>query len=419
MNAVVGTNATVLGLAVALGIGLLIGVERERNKGRGRQRGQAGVRSFTIVALTGALAQLSGEPWLIAASALFVGGLALLSYRRTAASDPGITTELAVFATFVLGVMAIEQPQLAAAAGVLVALLLAGRQRLHRFSTRVLSEQEGRSILQLAAAALIVLPLIPDHPLPWLADVNPRRLWRLAVILMALQAAGHVAVRLAGARLGLALSGLASGFVSSTATFAAMGARARAEPALASACAAGALFSNVATIAQLAVLAAAVQSALLAHLWPVLLAGGVAAAGGAALGLRRSSPTAGGGAPDRVFSLRQAVGVAALLTGVTAGVAYVQQTLGTQAATAATAIAGFADVHAASASAFALAARGTLPVDGMLLAMLLAFSTNTVSKLVAAAAAGGARFALRVAPGLVLLLAAVWAPQGWRVFGGN
>lgn len=414
------TNTTLLGLAVALGLGLLIGVERERNKGRGPQRGQAGVRSFTIVALTGALSQLSGEPWLVAAAALFVGGLALLSYRRTAAGDPGITTELALFATYVLGVMAMEQPQLAAAAGVVVALLLAGRSRLHRFSTRVLTEGEGRSILQLAAAALIVLPLIPDRPLPWLAEVNPRNLWRLAVILMALQAAGHVAVRMTGAWLGLALSGLASGFVSSTATFAAMGARARAEPALASSCASGALFSNVATIAQLAVLAVAVQPALMATLWPVLLAGGVAAAAGAAAGLRRrgTGPEARPGS-DRMFSLRQAVMVAALLTGVTAGVALVQSTLGAGAATIATTLAGFADVHAASASVFGLTARGRLPAEQMLLAVLLAFSANTFSKFIAAWVAGGPRFALRVLPGLVVLLAAVWAPTAWRLYGAE
>lgn len=411
------TNPTVLGLAVALGVGLLIGVERERNKGRGPQRAQAGVRSFTIVALTGALSQLSGEPWLVAAAALFVGGLALLSYRRTAAGDPGITTELALFATYVLGVMAIGQPQLAAAAGVVVALLLAGRRRLHRFSTQLLTEGEGRSILQLAAAALIVLPLIPDRPLPWLADVNPRNLWRLAVILMTLQAAGHVAVRMTGAWLGLALSGLASGFVSSTATFAAMGARARAEPALALSCVSGALFSNVATIVQLAVLALAVQPALLAPLWPVLLAGGVAAAAGAAAGLRRRHDAEAQAQPasDRMFSLRQAVMVAALLTGVTAGVSLVQNTLGAGAATIATALAGFADVHAASASVFGLAARGRMPAEQMLLAVLLAFSANTFSKFIAAWVAGGPRFALRVLPGLLVLLAAVWAPQAWRV----
>jgi len=45
-----------LGLAVAVGCGLLIGIERERRKGRGPRRGFAGVRTFTLAALLGAVA---------------------------------------------------------------------------------------------------------------------------------------------------------------------------------------------------------------------------------------------------------------------------------------------------------------------------------------------------------------------------
>ena len=40
--------------------------------------------------------------------------------------------------------------------------------------------------------------------------------------------------------------------------------------------------------------------------------------------------------------------------------------------------------------------------------MLLALSANSLSKLVAAWVSGGGRFALRVAPGLALLVAAPW-----------
>ncbi|MCH2241495.1 MAG: DUF4010 domain-containing protein, partial [Aquabacterium sp.] len=150
----------------------------------------------------------------------------------------------------------------------------------------------------------------------------------------------------------------------------------------------------------------------------VLLAGGAAAAAGAAAGLHRRRDTEAQAQPvsNRMFSLRQAVMVAALLTGVTAGVALVQNTLGAGAATIATALAGFADVHSAAASAYSLAARGRLPMEQMLLAVLLAFSANSLSKFVAAWVAGGAGFALRVLPGLVVLLGAVWAPVAWRLY---
>ena len=47
--------------------------------------------------------------------------------------------------------------------------------------------------------------------------------------------------------------------------------------------------------------------------------------------------------------------------------------------------------------------------------MLIAFTTNTLSKFVAAWSTGGRRYALRVAAGLLVLAAAVWVP--WLVAG--
>ena len=49
-----------LNLAVALGIGLLIGAERERRKGQGPARAPAGIRTFSVVALAGAISVTVG-----------------------------------------------------------------------------------------------------------------------------------------------------------------------------------------------------------------------------------------------------------------------------------------------------------------------------------------------------------------------
>ena len=48
--------------------------------------------------------------------------------------------------------------------------------------------------------------------------LNPHTIWVVVILIMAIGAAGHVAVRVLGARFGLPIAGLASGFVSSTAT---------------------------------------------------------------------------------------------------------------------------------------------------------------------------------------------------------
>ena len=59
-----------LGFLVALGIGLLIGIDRERKKGEGPTRHAAGLRTFTLAALLGAVAIVAGGELLLAAAAL-------------------------------------------------------------------------------------------------------------------------------------------------------------------------------------------------------------------------------------------------------------------------------------------------------------------------------------------------------------
>lgn len=77
-----------VGLAVALGAGLLIGIERERRKGAGDDRQAAGLRSFTVVAMTGALAQWLSVPGLVVCGAGLVAVLAAAAYWKSRSSDP-------------------------------------------------------------------------------------------------------------------------------------------------------------------------------------------------------------------------------------------------------------------------------------------------------------------------------------------
>lgn len=407
-------GAPLSSLALALGLGLLIGVERERSKGRGPTRRFAGIRTFALAALTGAGAQLLGQVWLTAVAGGLVAGLALVSHFKDRSRDPGVTTEIALFLTFLLGLLSVPEPMLAAALGVTVTVLLATRVPLQRFSTRVLSEQELRDALLLAASALVVLPLAPDQALPWLAGINLRVVWQLVVLIMAVQALGHVALRLFGSRLGLPLSGLVAGFVSSTATIAAMGARAARYPELRSACVAGAWFSTVSTALQLLLIAGLLYPAGLRLIAPTM---GSALLMALLLGLAafRHSPALPDEAPaqGRAFSPKQSILLALLFMGIAATVAWLQEALGTQATLAATALAGLADAHASAAAVMGLAASGEMEPFTMLTAVLLAFSTNNVSKIVAAFAAGGVRYGSIVSAGLLLVALAAWASWAW------
>ncbi|MBX9873196.1 MAG: DUF4010 domain-containing protein [Burkholderiaceae bacterium] len=409
-------DGTLTSLALALGIGLLIGVERERRKGQGPTRQFAGVRSFTLVALLGAGTQLLGQVWLTALAGVLVAALVVVAYWRDRSADPGVTTEIALFLTFVLGVLSVPHPEIAAGAGVVVAGLLAARGPLQQFATHTLSEQELRNALVLAAAALVVLPLTPDQAWPWLGGVNPRQLWQLVVLILAVQAAGDLALRLLGPRLGLALSGLISGLISSTATIAALGVRSREQPELRTACVAGAWFSTVSTSLMLLGLAFLIGDQSLLRILPFIGVTLLTAALLGALAYRRSPPRHGPGLTQgRAFNLRQALLLALLFAALAAGVAWLQETLGSLATLGAATLAGLADAHATSSAAMALAARGELSPTTMQLAVLLAFSSNTVAKMVAAYAAGGRAYGWRVSAGLALVALSAWG--SWWLWG--
>ena len=75
------------------------------------------------------------------------------------------------------------------------------------------------------------------------------------------------------------------------------------------------------------------------------------------------------------------------------------------------ALAGFADAHAAGAAAAALAEAGTVTPRIAALAIVLAMTTNTLTKAVLSGLGRQRSFAVRVITGLGLVLGALWA--GW------
>ncbi|MFG6485961.1 MgtC/SapB family protein [Roseateles sp. BYS78W] len=402
----------ITGLAAALGSGLLIGLERERHKQRGPHGEPAGLRTFTLASLGGALAQALALPGLVAVTALAVTALGGLSYARSHGRDPGLTRALALLVTCLIGALCVTAPLLGAPAAVVLTALLAARPRLHRFATEVLREEELHDGLLLGALALVVLPLMPQQPLPWLADMKAHSLMGLMLMLLALQATGHIALRLAGPQAGLALSGLLSGLVSSTATIAAMGSRSRSQPGLRLACVAGAVMSTAASWlqAQAMVFAIAPQAAL--GVLPVTLLGGLLCAGLGVLLAHRShrlekdaasaAAVAGRSGPLRP---REALLLSLMLSAVTVTVTWARERFGSEGLYGAVALTAFADVHAPIASLAGLRAAGTISTGPLLLGLLLAFTCNSVTRCITAAAAGGWRFARIIIPALAVPLA--------------
>jgi uncharacterized membrane protein (DUF4010 family) len=400
-----------IGFLVALGLGLLIGIDRERHKGEGATRQAPGLRTFTLAALAGATAMAAGGTVLLGAAALAMTAFAAISYWQARDADPGMTTETALVLTTLLGGLAIGEPIFAAGLGVVVAALLAARPALHRFVLSVLTDEEIRSLLIFAGATLVVLPLLPSRAIGPYGALNPRTIWIVVILVMAVGALGHIAVRALGARFGLPLAGLASGFVSSVATIAAMGRRAEEEPELLRPAIAGATLSSIATVVQLAILIGVTSPATLAACWPPLLCAGVAACllgGGYTLwALRRTAQEHA--AAGEAFSLRTALVFALILSVVLLAAAAAQHWMGETGVVIAAAVSGLADTHSAGVSVASLVADGRIEPSRAVVPVLAAFSANTLTKSAFAIGAGSRSFALNVVPGLVLMALAAWA----------
>jgi len=399
--------------AVALGIGLLLGLERERRKGTGPARGFAGIRTFALVSLFGAVAIVVGGVVLVAVGLALVGAVTVVAYALGDRTDPGVTTEVALPVTFLLGALTHDAPALAAGVGVVVAILLASREYLQRLVAQALTEQELHDGLLLGAAALVVLPLVPDEPMGPYDAFNPFTIWRLVVLVMGISAAGYVALRLLGARVGLPLAGFASGFVSSSATIGAMGSRARRDPAVRVPAIAAAALSTLATVVQMVLVVGTTAPSALVEVGPsMVIAGIMAAAYGLAFGLRAWRHAGDVHEPaGRAFEPRSAILFALTVGVILLASAWLNDIFGEAGVTISAVVAGFADTHAAAISVASLVASGKLGAENAVVPILAAFTSNSVTKAVLAWVTGGRSFALAIWPGLLLVLFGAWL--GW------
>lgn len=214
---------TLLHLATALGIGLLVGAERSwRERDEEESRQSAGIRTFSLTGFLGGLSTLLSASLGVTVWAMTLAALALVitaayfgDLRRT--GDQGITSEIALLATFMLGSLALAgHPLLAAGAGVVVALLLSLKESLHN-ALKKLSASELSGAFKLLFISLVLLPVLPNQGYgPWQV-FNPYTTWWMVVLIAALGFVAYVAIKLVGTRHGLMLTAVLGSLVSSTA----------------------------------------------------------------------------------------------------------------------------------------------------------------------------------------------------------
>ncbi|WP_168397855.1 MgtC/SapB family protein [Acinetobacter indicus] len=400
-------------LAAALGCGLLIGLERERSKHNEANHHFAGVRTFAVCALLGAICFLLGPVFGIV-GAVIIGGVGLFSLKNQV-EDPGATTELAFIMTYFIGAICLWNIPLAAGLAVLITIILMAKHSMHNIAGQWITEAEFRDGLLLLALILIGLPLTPDRPL-WGEVLNPYLILKLVTLILVVQALAHIAKRFFSTKNALILSSIASGFVSSTATIAQLGIQVRKGEMDAKSNAGAALMSCISTLVLLFIVVGGVSwDWLKILLLPSLVAMLILAACAFVL-LHKAEPAKNQESPEssdsKMFSLKEAVIIAAALTLIQAGVYGLEILLGNAGLLAGTLFASLFEIHAAMAS---VVIQGDPSNTRLIYALLLGLGAHAVAKSVNAAVTGGFKFSLYFAPVQILHMAVLIGILWWMV----
>lgn len=393
-----------LNLATALGVGLLIGTERDwTNRQQAGGELVAGLRTFGLGGLLGGLAALGvthfgATVWI----ALFVmfALLVIVGYLIDAqrSGDHGMTTEVALLVTFLLGSLAVAESRLLAASfAIVVALLLSLKARLHG-ALQQLNEAELGGALKLLFISVVLLPALPNQGYgPWQA-LNPYTTWLMVVLITGIGFAAYVAIRLLGTRHGLLVTAILGGMVSSTAMTLTL---ARLDtPKLRSALAAGLLATSALMFPRVLLEVGVVNAALLPTLLaPMLTAGGIYAGGALLYYLRAAQQPDVNTEPPlkNPFELGPALRFAALLVAILVMVEGARRWLGDVGVYLVALLSGMSDVDAITLS-LANSAKADLDAHIAVRGIFLAALSNSLVKAVLIALVGGRALALRTVP---------------------
>lgn len=260
----------IFGLSLLLGA--LMGLERERAGAR-----IAGMRTFPLISLlgavTGLLADLSGNLWLLAAglvglTALTVTGNLLQARQRP---DPGLTTEIAMLIAFGVGALVyFRQAPVAVAVAFAATAILYFKPHLHAFSRKV-EQRDLYAVFQFGLVTFIILPVLPNREYGPFAALNPYHIWLMVVLISGISLTGYIVLKLVKGRWGGPLLGLLGGLVSSTAATLAFARHARKNPDISRTAAVVVVLASTVVMVRVTVEVAVVNPALLTHLWlPVI-----------------------------------------------------------------------------------------------------------------------------------------------------
>jgi uncharacterized membrane protein (DUF4010 family) len=406
---------SIVRLLLLLGLGFFFGLAFEEFYASLNQKRPGGVRTFPLLALTGALLYRLDPTRLIPLSAGLLALSAWLTcyyWRHLDETDAegfpnvGIIVPICNVLAYLLGPVAFaEPPWVAVGATVAAVLLLTARTRLHGFARRTeLAEivNAGRFLLLTG----FVLPLLPDTPVTDLTPITPHQVWLAMVAVCTVSYASYLLQRYVAPKEAGLLVALLGGLYSSTATTLVLARRTRDQASAVRQGDTGVVLATAVMYMRLLMIIFVFNNALATALATPLLmlsALGVAMAlGWYLLRGRYGTDAEHEAAPANPLELSTAATFAALFVVISIATAWATQHFGSAGIYALAAIVGVSDIdpfvlNIAQGDAAAIAIRVSVG------AILVATSSNNLLKAVYAVVYSGGR--LRAAAAALLLLA--------------
>ncbi len=393
-------------IALAGALGLFLGLEREWSDK------PAGIRTFSLISLLGAVFTTLGRNGLLAVGGVLVivqGTVLAIQGLRDEDLGLSLTTSVSMLVAYGIGALTaagfvIESVTVA----VLSSLLLVLKRELHTFAGG-LSREELRSTTEFAILAFVIYPLLPAGRITLgtgrlAVEIEPRVVWLMVVAVAAIGIVNYAIVKNYGGR-GIAVTGFFGGLASSTAVVGTMLESVRQHPSATSYAVAAVLLADAAmALRNLAiVLAFTLPDVLVGALVPlaVIVVGSVAVA----------AATADWNTPvemdlDSPFSLCNVLAFGAMFTVVVLAGGIAQSEFGEVGFYVTAVISGLVSSAGATASTVSLYRTGSLAGETAVIAVLLATASSIVVKAALTVVGPSRRFATRVALWSAVLLAA-------------
>jgi len=411
------TAPSIVRMLLLIGLGFFLGLAFEDFYARANQKRPGGIRTFPLLALTGALLYRLDPEHLVPLS---VGLLALSAWltayywRHVSETDSeglpnvGLMVPLCNVLAYLLGPVSLaEPPWVSIGATVTVVLFLTAREGLHGFARRI----EVAEIVNAGRFLLVtgfILPLLPDTPVTDLTSITPHQVWLAVVAVCTVSYASYLLQRYVAPSSAGLLTAVLGGFYSSTATTVVLSRRARDGQATSRQTQTGIILATTVMYLRLLIIIGVFNRPLAFALAPALLGlsglGLLAAAGWYWLGRSQRQEEAKATAPSNPLEVGAAAAFAALFVATSVASSWAVQQFGTAGIYALAVIVGVSDIDPFVLS---LAQHGAGQVSSHVgvIAILLATSSNNVLKAAYVVAYSGGRRLIGPVAALLLLAA--------------